>query len=102
MFSRQQQVKAAFGYVLTKLAAEGPEGDPDFTLRLERWFPPLCELFAEVYGQREDCLDQLADLVVLTARSWAERPAELRALDARREADPNWFLSNRMLGGVCY
>ena len=35
-------------------------------------------------------------------RAAAERPDDLRALDAAREADPDWFLANRMLGGVCY
>ena len=34
--------------------------------------------------------------------SWAARPVDLRALDASRERDPDWYLSNRMLGGVCY
>ena len=33
---------------------------------------------------------------------WLARPAELQALDAAREADPTWFQSERMLGGVCY
>jgi glycosidase len=33
---------------------------------------------------------------------WLARPAELKALDARREANPGWFGSQHMLGGVCY
>jgi amylosucrase len=36
------------------------------------------------------------------AQAWMERPQELKRLDAAREADPLWFQSNRMLGGVCY
>ncbi|MGN6742700.1 MAG: amylosucrase, partial [Amnibacterium sp.] len=70
--------------------------------RLRLHFPRLFALFAELYGQREDCLDQLAALLAHAARSWQERPDDLKALDAAREADPGWFLSNRMLGGVCY
>jgi amylosucrase len=107
MFSRRQQIVAARSFVLQRLEraaiveALGPDW-PAFAARLEAVFPRLCELFAEVYGERDDCLDHLAELVVLAARSWHERPAELKALDAAREADPAWFQSNRMLGGVCY
>ena len=36
------------------------------------------------------------------ARLALARPADLKALDARREADPAWFQSQKMLGGVCY
>jgi amylosucrase len=38
---------------------------------------------------------------VLAARSRNGRPADLKAVDAAREADPAWFQSNCMLGGVC-
>ncbi len=34
--------------------------------------------------------------------SWIERAGDLKQLDVRREADPNWFQSNQMVGGVCY
>lgn len=107
MFSKQQQVAAALSYVTQRLAAAGVvgTGHPDwdaFETRLRAVFPRLCELFADVYGERDDCLDQLSDLVLLAARSWRERPDDLKALDAAREADPRWFQSNRMLGGVCY
>ena len=33
---------------------------------------------------------------------WLARPADLKALDASREACPRWFQSQGMLGGVCY
>lgn len=36
------------------------------------------------------------------ARSWEVRPAELKALDAARKGNSSWFLSNQILGGVCY
>ena len=64
--------------------------------------PELARLFHGLYGTRTDWLDQLTALVQQAARSWAERPAELKALDADREQDSGWFLSNEMLGGVCY
>jgi amylosucrase len=36
------------------------------------------------------------------ARSWFNRPQDLRELDDAREQNPHWFQSNQMLGGVCY
>ncbi len=48
-------------------------------------------------------VDELLDRgvrVMLAAA--AERPAELRTLDRRREIDPYWFQRERMQGYVCY
>jgi amylosucrase len=102
MLSLHQQTVAARAYVDDALRAGGTPPDEAFNERLRLHFPRLFALFAELYGQREDCLDQLAALLALAARSWHERPGDLKALDAAREAQPTWFLSNRMLGGVCY
>ena len=73
-----------------------------FEERFDRHFPVLFRLFHDLYGARPDWLDQLTDLVMQSARSWAERPAELKGLDAEREHNSGWFQSNPMLGGVCY
>ena len=73
-----------------------------FEERFDRHFPALFRLFHDLYGARPDWLDQLTDLVMQSARSWAERPAELKGLDAEREHNSGWFQSNTMLGGVCY
>jgi amylosucrase len=35
-------------------------------------------------------------------KSWINRAQDLKQLDAEREADPTWFQSNNLLGGVCY
>ncbi|TLM83061.1 amylosucrase [Pseudarthrobacter sp. NamE5] len=93
-----ERVQAA----LFRERANGLLQDPAFDHRLERHFPALSHLFGSLYGSRPDWMDQLAALVVQSARSWQERPAELKALDAERESNSNWFQSNRMLGGVCY
>ena len=81
--------------------APGP-GWEDFARRFDAHFPRLTLLFAEIYGRREDFLDQLTELALLLLRSWQERPEDLKELDARREQDPAWFGSRQMLGGVCY
>ena len=74
----------------------------DFRRRLDAHLPELARLFHGLYGTRGDWADQLTALVQQAARSWADRPAELKALDAARERNSGWFLSNEMLGGVCY
>lgn len=76
--------------------------DPEFAARLDAYLPTLVELFAEVYGERDDVEDQLIALVRLAARSWGERDESLKAVDRAREGHPGWFRSNKMLGGVCY
>jgi amylosucrase len=94
-------------HVLTALAAGAgilPE-DPDgaaFRRRFDLHFPELCRLFHDLYGSRPDWLEQLTALLLQAARSWTERPPELKALDAEREHNSGWFQSERMLGGVCY
>ena len=105
MFSAPQQIIAAKCFVLQHLSAMAIRTLPgweEFSQRLDDEFPTLCELFAEIYGERPDSLDELARLIAMAARAWSERPADLKALDARREADPAWFRSHRMIGGVCY
>lgn len=76
--------------------------DTAFVARFEANFPRLHGLFRQLYGQRPDGQQALADVIALAARSWVDRPADLKDRDARREADPEWFQSERMLGGVCY
>ena len=88
--------------VRNALAASGLPPDAAVLRRLDAQFPALFAAYAGVYGAREDGLARLSEAVVLAARSAAERPADLRALDAAREADPDWFQSQRMVGGVCY
>ncbi|AXJ11004.1 alpha-amylase family glycosyl hydrolase [Arthrobacter sp. PM3] len=73
-----------------------------FEERFEQHFPVLFGLFRDLYGARRDWLEQLSTLVTEAARSWAARPADLKALDAERESNSGWFQANSMLGGVCY
>lgn len=85
-----------------RVAARRGGLEADFSRRLDEHFGVLHGIFRELYGHRDDSLDQLLALVGDTAASWFERTSELRALDAERERHPDWFQSNRMLGGVCY
>lgn len=80
----------------------GSQDWTDFERRFGRHFPDLSLLFHSLYGSRPDFQDQLTSLVLEIARSWKQRPADLKLLDAGREGNSDWFQSNQMLGGVCY
>lgn len=79
-------------------------GRPDsaFEARFQADFPRLHLLFHRLYGDVEGWLDSLAEVITLAAKSWRDRPSELKDQDAKRMADPTWFESQRMVGGVCY
>lgn len=88
--------------LVDRLRRRQPAVDSDFTERVLTHGPALLDLHRRLYGDRADAAESFESLIELAATSWGDRPAELRALDARRAADPTWFQSNRMLGAVCY
>lgn len=106
MLSESQQLKATRSYVLAALAEAGMVLDDDdgtsFRARFDTQFPRLFEHFTTLYGAHENCLDHLSNLIILAFRSWRDRADDLKALDAEREAQPDWFQSNQMLGAFCY
>jgi glycosidase len=82
--------------------AADQEGWKQFKARLDRHFPALFQLYFRLYSTRYDFYYHLEDLLSSLAKACFMRPDDLRQLDARREADPLWFQSNQMLGGVIY
>jgi amylosucrase len=104
----EHQVTLAREHVLGRLAARvgaAARAGADwqaFVARVERHFPALLQELAALYGERGDFLAFLEKLLGVAWANWAERPADLKALDAQREARPLWFQSQDMLGGVCY
>jgi amylosucrase len=73
-----------------------------FLQRLTAHFPTLFCLYHQLYHTRYDFFYHLEDLLITLANSWLARPADLKILDVNREADPAWFQSNQIVGGVCY
>ena len=73
-----------------------------FCRRLAANFSPLFRILVHLYGNQYDFFFHLEELLFILARSWIERPADLKLLDTEREIHPDWFQSNQMLGGVCY
>jgi len=70
--------------------------------RLRRHFPRLFERLYALYGTHYDFFYHLENMLVSATEMWLARPAELKALDAMREMDRDWYLSNRMVGAMCY
>jgi amylosucrase len=73
-----------------------------FETRLHHEWEHLFGLLLGLYGAHYDFFYHLEELLNTAARSWLARPSWLKQLDARREADPAWFQSQQMVGGVCY
>lgn len=82
--------------------AEAAELSETIDARLDEHWPRLFELLYRIYGQHYDFFYYLERILLTAVGSWLERPEELRHLDIRRENDPNWYLSERMVGGSLY
>jgi amylosucrase len=71
-----------------------------FETRLRRHWP---DLLTGLTGAYPDHAVEMANrLVEIAAANFRERSAELRLLDLRRHADPQWFQHPRMLGYATY
>ena len=70
--------------------------------RLANHWPRLFDLLYQLYGQHYDFFYYLERILLTAVDSWLDRPEDLKQLDLRREADPNWYLSERMIGGSLY
>ena len=69
-----------------------------FTRRLQERRDELEWLYMELYDRR-DMLDTLLERM---GEAYRQREQSLRRLDAKREQDPNWFRSGKMLGMTMY
>jgi glycosidase len=70
--------------------------------RVQENFTALFEILVSLYGTHYDFYFYLETLLVETTKAWINRPDALKHLDALREAQPDWFQDQHMLGGVCY
>ncbi len=59
---------------------------------------PLRRLFGDAHNP-EDLADRLRHMLL---RHWKQRSASLRALDLERDLNPDWFLSQNMVGYIFY
>ncbi|MEX0818748.1 MAG: alpha-amylase family glycosyl hydrolase, partial [Pirellulaceae bacterium] len=73
-----------------------------FESRLTHYWPTLFKRLFELYGQRYDFFYHLEQILLTAAQGWADRPPSLRELDAHRINEPDWFQSERLVGGALY
>ena len=82
------------------LEGEPPHDQVVFATRLQRYWP---DLLAGLTGAYPDHAPEMANrLVEIAAQNFRRRPADLRLLDLRRHADPQWFQHQQMLGYATY
>ncbi|QDS96727.1 Amylosucrase [Roseimaritima multifibrata] len=74
----------------------------DFEVRLHDHWQSLFELLRELYGQRYDFFYHLEQILITAAEAWAHRSPVLREVDHQRINDPDWFTSEKMVGGALY
>ena len=99
-YVRQQ---ALAGYEARQRASIQKSKDwQQFDQRLQRYLPVLANELASVYGTNVAVLPMLEQLMSAAWQSYSERAKPLKQQDAARETNPDWFLSNKMVGGVCY
>jgi len=107
--SARREAAISIGRLWPRLAADfhtqadaNPEAWHTFEVRLRREWERLFGLLVELYGGHYDFFYHLEAILTTAVQSWLARPGWLKELDGRREAEPDWFQSQRMVGGVLY
>jgi len=87
---------------ITKTEAGGGKNADVFFERLESNFDRLFRTLYHLYGNRYDFYFHLEELLHLMAKVYSERIPRLKKRDLKKENNPGWYLSEKMIGGVCY
>lgn len=74
----------------------------EFEERLAEHWAPLFELLLQLYGDRYDFFYHAEQLLVTAAGAWADRDDDLCERDRQRLNEPDWFLSEKLVGGALY
>ena len=78
---------------------ENRQMDTAFEARFAERVDELKWLFCELYHNNQAAWSSFAEML---RRLWQDRPVQLKELDNRREADPDWYKSKSLLGMVMY
>ena len=73
--------------------------EPEFRHRLARHYDEMKWLHTELYGNDRQALSYFVGMM---HEYYAARPQELKEIDRQREADPQWYAGNDMLGVLMY
>ncbi|MGP1717719.1 MAG: alpha-amylase family protein [Methylophilus sp.] len=88
--------------ILTELKQPKGEDWQHFYTRLGANFYAIYSLFQHLYGQREDFKPQLASLVSVLSKQYAQRAPHLRSKDLEREKNHDWFMQQKIVGMALY
>lgn len=84
------------------LATLSAEEQQRFQHRLQQNLPSTLEGLLTLYGTHYDFYYHLEQVLISAINAYVARPHDLKTLDSQREADPLWFQSQQMIGGVIY
>ena len=73
-----------------------------FKIRLDCQWERLFTYLQALYGWQYDFFYTLERILYSLVDYWLQRPVELKEFDEKRQADPNWFLSEKVVGIVLY
>ncbi|TWU33681.1 alpha-amylase family glycosyl hydrolase [Novipirellula artificiosorum] len=79
-----------------------PQLQHEFEVRLDEHWYDLFGLLYDLYGARYDFFYHLEQILITAALAWVNRPDDLRELDQHRMNDPDWFASQKIVGGALY
>ncbi|HSI46283.1 MAG TPA: alpha-amylase family protein [Methylophilus sp.] len=88
--------------ILTKNKQPQGEDWQHFYTRLGANFYAIYSLFQHLYGQREDFKPQLANLIAVLSRQYAQRAPHLKLKDLEREKNHDWFMHQKMVAMALY
>lgn len=74
----------------------------EFESRLQQHWHALFGLLYRLYGSRYDFFYHVEQILKTAAAAWAERPDDLCELDRHRTNAPDWFQSEKIVGGALY
>jgi len=100
---RKEKVAELIRYLL-----DGPLRELDplqadiFRIRYELTIADILRPLHLLYGERPDFESCVYRFLEIVAHAYAARPEDLRRLDLRREAQPDWFQQSGMIGYVAY
>ena len=80
------------------MSNESGKKKSSFDIRLEKYYDELKWLYMELYND-EEAFEYFLNML---RRSFKERKASLRSVDARRSAHPDMHHSNKMMGMMLY
>ena len=74
----------------------------EFESRLHDHWRGLFRLLYGLYGSRYDFFYHVENILRTAATAWVERPEDLCELDRHRTNEPDWFQSEKIVGGALY